>query len=61
LIAIFAPPFLARYQHRSKKKQWRKSDPLITTIVQGAQLLLHTLSLKGDSNNNAETITYVNS
>ena len=30
---------LAGYQHRGKKKQWRKSDPLITTIVQGAQLL----------------------
>ena len=39
----------------------RKSDPLITAIVQGTQLLLHTMSLKGDSNNNAETTTCVNS
>jgi hypothetical protein len=43
------------------REQWRKSDPLITTIVQGAQLLLHTMSLKGDSDTNAETTTYVNS
>jgi hypothetical protein len=61
LITIFAPPFLAGYQHRGMKEQWHKSNQLITTIVQGAQLLLQTVSLKGDSNNNAETTTYVNS
>jgi hypothetical protein len=26
LITIFAPPFLAGYQHRGMKEQWRKSD-----------------------------------
>jgi hypothetical protein len=43
------------------KEQWRKSDRLITTVAQGTELLLYTVLLKGDSNNNAETITYVNS
>jgi len=43
------------------KEQWRKSNQLITTIVQGKQLLLQTVSLKDNSNNNAETTTYVNS
>jgi hypothetical protein len=62
LIAIFAPPFLAGYQYRGmNKEQWRKSDRLITTVAQGTELLLYTVLLKGDSNNNAETITYVNS
>jgi hypothetical protein len=51
LIAIFAPPFLAgyQYQRRGMKEQWCKSDRLITTIAQGAQLLSYTVSLKGNS------------
>jgi hypothetical protein len=51
LIAIFAPPFLAgyQYQRRGMKEQWCKSDRLITTIEQGAQLLSYTVSLKGNS------------
>jgi hypothetical protein len=39
LITIFAPLFLAGYQHHGMKEQWHKSDSFITAIAPGAQLL----------------------
>ena len=53
LITMFAPPFLAGYQHHRMKERWCKSARCTVALT------YHVT--QSDYDNNVETTTYVNS
>jgi hypothetical protein len=53
LITMFAPPFLAGYQHHRMKERWCKSARCTVALTYRVA--------QSDYDNNVETTTYVNS